>query len=89
MIEQIIKKFGKNNPLFIDDINLILKNLPSETLELYSDEENYIVCRGHKKFPTWIWTKDNFDKSKNTFGKFIKVFSFWDIISLVLEKNHL
>lgn len=43
--------------------NLILKNLPSLELELYSDEENYIVCRGSKKWPTWIWTKDNFDIS--------------------------
>lgn len=44
--------------------NLILKNLPSPELELYSDEENYIICRGSKKWPTWIWTKDNFDISK-------------------------
>lgn len=44
--------------------NLILKNLPSPELELYSDEKNYIICRGSKKWPTWIWTKDNFDKSK-------------------------
>ncbi|MBR6034116.1 MAG: hypothetical protein IKP28_05240 [Clostridia bacterium] len=42
---------------------IILKNLPSPELELYSDEENYIICRGSKKWPTWIWTKDNFDKS--------------------------
>ena len=44
--------------------NIILKNLPSQELELYSDEENYIICRGSKKWPTWIWTKDNFDKTK-------------------------
>lgn len=42
--------------------NLILRNLSSTELELYSDEENYIICRGSKKWPTWIWTKDNFDK---------------------------
>ena len=42
---------------------LILQNLSSETLELYSDEENYVLCRGNIKYPTWIWTKDNFDKS--------------------------
>ena len=28
--------------------NIILKNLPSKELELYSDEENYIICRGSK-----------------------------------------
>ena len=44
--------------------NLILKNLPSPELELYSDEESYIVCRGSKKWPTWIWTSENFDGSK-------------------------
>lgn len=43
--------------------NLIAQNLKSPTLELYSDESNYIVCRGNKKFPTWIWTKDNLDPS--------------------------
>lgn len=42
---------------------IILKNLTSETLELYSDEENYVICRGSKEWPTWIWTKDNFDHS--------------------------
>ena len=42
---------------------LILQNLKSKTLELYSDEENYILCRGGLKWPTWIWTKDSFDKS--------------------------
>ncbi len=43
--------------------NIILKNLSSLELELYSDEKNNIICRGAKKYPTWIWTKDNFDKS--------------------------
>lgn len=42
---------------------ILLKNLSSKELELYSDEENYIICRGGKQWPTWIWTKDNMDKS--------------------------
>lgn len=42
---------------------LILQNLDSDTLELYSDEENYVLCRGNTIYPTWIWTRDNFDKS--------------------------
>lgn len=55
--------------------NLILKNLPSPELELYSDEESYIICRGSKKWPTWIWTKDNFDKSKiEEIEKLIKMY---------------
>ena len=67
----MIKKIDKNNPIFISEdfqkdkylFNTILKNLSSNGLELYSDEENYILCRGRKDLQTWIWTKDNFDKS--------------------------
>lgn len=67
-----MKKITKDNKIFNSPefqkdkykFNIILKNLPSPTLELYSDEENYIICRGSTKWPTWIWTKDNFDKSK-------------------------
>ena len=44
--------------------NLIFKNLSSPELELYSDEESYMFCRGSKNLQTWIWTKDNFDNSK-------------------------
>lgn len=53
------KEFQKDKYKFY----IILKNLSSTELELYSDEENYIICRGSKQWPAWIWTKDNFDKS--------------------------
>jgi len=53
------QEFQKDKSKF----QLILQNLESETLELFSDEENYVLCRGNLKYPTWIWTKDNFDKS--------------------------
>lgn len=53
------KEFQKDKYKF----NLILKNLSNSELELFSDEDNYIICRGSKKWPTWIWTKDGFDKS--------------------------
>lgn len=67
-----MKQIDKNSPVFklpefVQDqykFNIIFKNLDSPTLELYSDEENYIICRGSKKWPTWLWTKDNFDISK-------------------------
>ncbi len=67
----MIKKINPENSIFNSDefqkdkykFNLILKNLSSPELELYSDEMNYIICRGKKKYPTWIWTKDNFDVS--------------------------
>ena len=68
----MFKPIKSNNKIFESEefqndkykFNLILKNLSSPELELYSDEENYIICRGSKKWPTWIWTKDDFDKSK-------------------------
>ena len=67
-----MKKINKDNRIFLSEefqkdrykFYIILKNLDSPELELYSDEENYIICRGSKKWPTWIWTKDNFDKDK-------------------------
>lgn len=66
------KKIEKDNKIFSSEeflkdkykFNLIFKNLPSLELELYSDEESYMFCRGSKNFPTWIWTSDSFDKSK-------------------------
>lgn len=69
--DDYMKRISPDNSVFnLDDFqkdkykfNLILKNLTSRELELYSDEVNYIICRGSKKFPTWIWTKDNFDKN--------------------------
>ena len=67
----MFKEIKPDNKIFSSDefqkdkykFYIILKNLTSSELELYSDEENYIICRGSKKLPTWIWTKDNFDKS--------------------------
>ena len=65
----MIKRINPNNKLFQSNefqkdkykFFLILQNLGSETLELYSDEENYVLCRGSLTWPTWIWTKDNFN----------------------------
>ena len=67
-----MKKIEPSNKIFLSEdfekdkykFHLILKNLPSPNLELYSDEENYIVCRGGKEWPTWIWTKDGIEESK-------------------------
>ena len=77
------KRIDGNNVIFNDSefqkdkykFNIIFKNLSSPELELYSDEENYIICRGSKKWPTWIWTRDNFDKSKiNEIEELIKMY---------------
>lgn len=66
------KIINSNNLIFNDSefqkdkykFNIIIKNFSSQELELYSDEKNYVISRGSKKRPTWIWTKDNFDISK-------------------------
>ena len=68
----MFKIINKDNPIFMKDefqkdkykFNLIFKNLSSPELELYSDEESYIFCRGSKNLPTWIWTSDNLDGLK-------------------------
>ncbi len=68
----MFKEIKPNNKIFMSQefqkdkykFNLIFKNLPSPELELYSDEESYIFCRGSKNLPTWIWTIDNLDNSK-------------------------
>ena len=67
----MIKRINPDNKIFKSDefqkdkykFLLVLQNLNSDTLELYSDQENYLLCRGGTKYPTWIWTKDNFDRS--------------------------
>lgn len=42
---------------------LLCQNLGRSTLELFSDEENYIICRGAKNIPTCIWSKDHINTS--------------------------
>ena len=67
----MIKKIKPNNKIFETaefqkdkyKFFLILQNLNSENVELYSDEENYVLCRGGVEYPTWIWTKDKIDVS--------------------------
>ncbi len=67
-----MKKIDVNNKIFYSKefqkdkykFFLISQNLKCETVVLYSDEENYIICRGAIGWPTWIWTKDNFDIEK-------------------------
>lgn len=61
------KRIDKNNKIFNTSeyqkdkykFNLITKILKGDNTLLYSDEENYVFCRGEKGMPTWIWTKDN------------------------------
>ncbi len=67
-----MKKIDANNKIFYSKefqkdkykFFLITQNLKYESVVLYSDEENYVICRGKIGWPTWIWTKDNFDITK-------------------------
>lgn len=64
------KKIEKDDKIFqLDEFlkekykfSLIFQNLKSDEVELYSDEENYLFCRGKKGYPTWIWTRDDLNK---------------------------
>ena len=66
-----MKQIDRNNKIFSSaefqrdkyKFYLICQNLKSEEVVLYSDEENYVVCRGKMGWPTWIWTKDNISMS--------------------------
>ena len=67
----MFKRIDKDNEVFKSPefqkdkykFSLILQKLDSDEVELYSDEKNYVLCRSGLNFPTWIWTKDNFDKN--------------------------
>lgn len=67
-----MKQIDINNEIFQSEefqkdkykFYLITQNLKSDSVVLYSDEENYVICRGTVGWPTWIWTKDNFDITK-------------------------
>ena len=67
-----MKKINKNNKIFgSEDFQkdkykffLITQNLKCDSVLLYSDEENYVICRGAVGFPTWIWTKDGISRDK-------------------------
>ncbi len=53
------------NSVFLKDkylFNTIFYALDSPNLVLYSDEENYLLCRGDTTWPTYIWTKDKLEK---------------------------
>ena len=67
-----MKRIDPNNKIFKSEeykkdsymFYIIEMNFPSPDLMLYSDEENYVVCRGKEGLPTWIWTKDNIEEEK-------------------------
>lgn len=67
-----MKKINKDNKIFYSEkfqkdkykFFLITQNLKSDSVLLYSDEKNYVICRGAVGLPTWIWTIDGIDPNK-------------------------
>lgn len=59
----------RNHPVFLSEeflkdktkFALIVQNLESESVQLCSDGENYLLCRGKTGWPVWVWTKDQMD----------------------------
>ncbi len=60
----------------------IKMNFPSEDLILYSDEESYVIARGAKKYPTWVWTADDITQKQMVEAAETLVAEF-----LTLERN--
>lgn len=62
----MIKKIDKDNKIFFsiefeqDKVlfSEFLNNFTNSSVELYSDEENYIFCRGLMGTYNWLWTRD-------------------------------
>ena len=58
----VLKRIDSNNKVFQSSefqkdkykFFLILQNLNNDDLELYSDEENYVLCRSGKKWQRMI-----------------------------------
>ena len=40
------------------------RKIKDRNAKIMSDEENYVITNESAETPPWIWTKDNFDKSK-------------------------
>lgn len=54
-----IREFENDKYLF----SILFENLLNSSFEVYSDEENYIICKGEQSKPIWIWTKDNLNEN--------------------------
>lgn len=62
-----MKKIDKDNRVFASKafqkdkykFYIMVQSLKYETVKIYSDEKNYVLCQGMNGLPTWIWTRDN------------------------------
>jgi hypothetical protein len=67
-----MKVIDRNNEIFKSDefikdkylFFILEKKINHENAQIMSDEENYVITNESPETNPWIWTKDNFDKSK-------------------------
>ena len=67
-----MKTIDKNNDVFKSDeyvkdkylFFILEKKINHENAKIMSDEKNYVITNESPETNPWIWTKDNFDKSK-------------------------
>lgn len=67
-----MKTIDKNNDVFKSDeyakdkylFFILEKKINHENAKITSDEKNYVITNESPETNPWIWTKDNFDKSK-------------------------
>jgi ribosomal protein S18 acetylase RimI-like enzyme len=50
-----VKNIKKKKTIF----SIISLILTSDTLEYYTDGENYLICRSNPNTPIWVWNKDS------------------------------
>lgn len=57
MLEKVLnsEEYKKEKTTF----SLISLILTSDTLEYYTDGENYLICRSNPNTPIWVWNKDD------------------------------
>jgi hypothetical protein len=91
-----MKTIDKNNRIFQSDeyVNdkylffILEKKINHENARIMSDEENYVISNESPETNPWIWTKDNFDKSKlKELEELIKLYLVKEKMSFTCKKE--
>ena len=85
-----------NNKVFKSDeyvkdiylFNVFEKKINDVNAKIMSDEENYIITNESEERAPWIWTKDNFDRSKlKEIEELIKLYLVKDKMTFTCKKE--
>jgi hypothetical protein len=62
----MLEKLLKSEEYLRDKVafTMIDRILLSDTLEYYTDGENYLICRSNPTTPIWVWNKDDISENK-------------------------